>query len=85
MEFLRLLEGLRTPAGDAIFSVITLLGEETIFIAAGLFFFWCMNKKHGYFPGDVCSVRTASHLCTVFSFFCRYRSAQPGKRTAKCL
>lgn len=45
MEFLRLLEGLRTPAGDAIFSVITLLGEETIFIAAGLFFFWCMNKN----------------------------------------
>ena len=49
MEFLRLLEGVRTPVGDAFFSAITLLGEETIFIVAGLLFFWCINKKQGYF------------------------------------
>ena len=49
MEFLKFLEGLRTPVGDAFFSTITLLGEETIFIVVGLLFFWCINKKQGYF------------------------------------
>ena len=49
MEFLRILEGLRTPVGDGFFSAITLLGEETIFIVVGLLFFWCINKKQGYF------------------------------------
>lgn len=49
MEFLRLLENLRTPIGNAIFSAITILGEETIFIVVGLLFFWCISKKQGYF------------------------------------
>lgn len=49
MEFLRLLEGLRTPVGDVFFSTVTHLGEETIFIVVGLLFFWCINKKQGYF------------------------------------
>ena len=49
MEFLRILESIRTPIGDAFFSTVTHLGEETIFILVGLLFFWCINKKHGYF------------------------------------
>ncbi len=49
MEFLRFLEGIRTPVGDAFFSAVTHLGEETIFILVGLFFFWCIDKKKGYF------------------------------------
>ena len=49
MEFLRFLEGLRTPVGDAFFSAITHLGEETIFIVVGLLYFWCISKKQGYF------------------------------------
>lgn len=49
MEVLRFLEGIRTPAGDAFFSAVTRLGEETIFIVVGLLFFWCINKKKGYF------------------------------------
>lgn len=49
MEFLKFLEGLRTPVGDVFFSAITHLGEETIFILAGLLFFWCINKKQGYY------------------------------------
>lgn len=49
MEFLRLLESIRTPIGDAFFSLITHLGEETIFIVIGLIFFWCINKKEGYY------------------------------------
>ncbi len=49
MAFLRFLEGLRTPFGDAFFSTITHLGEETFFIVFGLIFFWCINKKEGYY------------------------------------
>ena len=49
MDFLRFLEGLRTPFLDEVFSLITHLGEETVFILVGLLFFWCLNKKQGYY------------------------------------
>ena len=49
MDFLRFLAELRNPVCDALFSVITLLGEETFFILVGLLFFWCLNKKEGYY------------------------------------
>jgi len=49
LDFLKFLEGLRTPFGDTFFSLITHLGEETIFIVVGLLFFWCINKKQGYY------------------------------------
>lgn len=49
MEFLRFLEGLRNPFADAVFSFITHFGEETVFIIIGLLFFWCIDKKQGYY------------------------------------
>lgn len=49
MSVLYFLEKLRTPFLDAFFSGITHLGEETLFIILGLFFFWCVNKKEGYY------------------------------------
>ena len=49
MEFLHFLEGFRTPFGDFFFSTVTHLGEETFFILIGLIFFWCINKKEGYY------------------------------------
>lgn len=49
MEVLRFLESIRTPFGDAFFSAVTHMGEETIFILVGLLFFWCIDKKKGYF------------------------------------
>jgi len=49
MEFLYFLEGLRTPIGDTFFALITHLGEETLFIVAGLLIFWCVNKMEGYY------------------------------------
>ncbi len=49
MSFLYFLEGLRNPAFDFLFSVITLFGEETVFMAVGLIFFWCISKTQGYF------------------------------------
>ena len=49
MEFLYFLEGLRNPICDAFFSLITLLGEETAFMAVAIIVFWCFSKFQGYF------------------------------------
>lgn len=49
MEFLYFLESLRNPFCDALFSLITTLGEETIFIVMAILFFWCINKWEGYY------------------------------------
>ncbi len=49
MELLYFFEKIRNPFLDAFFSVITRLGEETIFIALGILIFWCVNKKQGYY------------------------------------
>ncbi len=49
MEFIRVLEGIRNPALDLIFTLITKLGEEDIFIIISLFVFWCINKKKGFY------------------------------------
>lgn len=49
MEFLKFLEGIRTPFLNTFFSAVTHLGEETLFILAGLIFFWCISKKEGYY------------------------------------
>ena len=49
MSFLYFLEGLRNPVLDAVFSFITLFGEETLFMVIGMVFFWCVNKYEGYY------------------------------------
>lgn len=49
MQLLYWLEGTRTPVLDSFFSLITHLGSETLFIVAGLIFFWCVNKNGGYY------------------------------------
>jgi len=49
LEFLVFLEGLRTPFFDQVFSLITMLGEETLFTVAALVLFWCVDQKKGYF------------------------------------
>ena len=49
MTFLHLLEEIRTPVGDVFFSMITRLGEETVFLIIGLLFFWCVDKAEGYY------------------------------------
>lgn len=49
MEFLHLLEDIRTPFFETFFSLITRFGEETVFILLGIIFFWCINKKEGYY------------------------------------
>ena len=49
MEFLYFLEGIRNPVLDALFSLITHCGEETVFMAIGLIVFWCVHKYKGYY------------------------------------
>ena len=49
MQFLYLLESIRNPVLDAFFSLITLLGDETLFIAIAIAAFWCVNKRTGYY------------------------------------
>ena len=49
MNLLYALERLRTPFWDAVFSAVTHLGEETVFMAAALFVFWCVGKRQGYY------------------------------------
>ena len=49
MELLYWLKSIRTPIGATFFSLITHFGEETLFIIAGLLFFWCIDKMEGYF------------------------------------
>ncbi len=49
MGFLYGLEQLRFPAMTAFMSAITYLGDELCFMAIALLFFWCINKRQGYF------------------------------------
>ncbi len=49
MSFLYLLEKIRNPVLDLFFSIVTLFGEETLFMAAGMIAFWCVDKFKGYY------------------------------------
>ena len=49
MDFLYTLESLRMPVLNEIMLAVTLLGEETAFLAIALIVFWCVDKKRGYF------------------------------------
>lgn len=49
MSFLYLLEEIRNPVLDFIFSLVTLCGEETVFMAIGMIVFWCVSKQKGYY------------------------------------
>ena len=49
MAFLHLLEGLRSPVLNDFFLAITELGGETAFLVLALIFFWCVDKRRGYY------------------------------------
>ena len=48
MEFLRLLEGIRSPFLDTTIGLITQLGEETVAIVILCAIFWCISKRVAY-------------------------------------
>ena len=47
MTLLYWFESIRLPALDTFMSLVTRLGEETFFMAAALFVFWCRGKRRG--------------------------------------
>ena len=49
MPFLHFLQGIRNPILDGFFSLVTHLGEETFFLVFAILFFWCINKRQGYY------------------------------------
>ena len=49
MEFLYFLQSIRNPVLDFFFDLVTKLGEETVFLAVAIFFFWCVNKRQGFY------------------------------------
>ena len=49
MEFLRLLESLRTPALDGLMAAVTKLDDETVFMVLAITVFWCVSKRQGYY------------------------------------
>lgn len=49
MEFLRLLEGIRTPFASTLLSAITYAGDETVFMLIAITMFWCVSKRQGYY------------------------------------
>ena len=49
MDFLYLLEKIRNPILDALFSLITCLGEKEVFLVIAIVIFWCVNKRDGYY------------------------------------
>ena len=49
MSFLYVLEGLRTPALDSFFSLVTHLGSEIVFMALAVVMYWCVSKQEGLY------------------------------------
>lgn len=49
MELLYALESIRTPVLNKIMALVTNLGGESVFIAAGIIVFWCLSKQCGYY------------------------------------
>ena len=49
MDMLRAIAEIRNPVLDFFFETITHLGEETLFLVISIVFFWCVNKREGYF------------------------------------
>ena len=63
MEFLYILEGFRVPGLNEFMLAITTLGEETALLVIALIFFWCVDKRKGYY------ILTVGLLGTVFNQF----------------
>ena len=48
MQLLYFFQSIRTPLLDAFFGTITYAGDEIVFLAAAMIFYWCVDKKAGY-------------------------------------
>ncbi|WP_455716701.1 phosphatase PAP2 family protein [Anaerosporobacter sp.] len=48
MNFLKVLESIRTPLLDQLFLLLTFFGEEVLVLAIICFLYWCYNKRLAY-------------------------------------
>jgi len=71
MEFLYILEAHRTPALNAIMSVVTHIGDELFFIALAVILYWCVSKKWG------CYVLLVSFTGTILNQFLKILCCVP--------
>lgn len=69
MEFLYMLEKLRTPWLTKTMLAITELGGETAFLVLALIVFWCVDKRRGYYLMVVGFMGTVCNQC--LKLFCR--------------
>ena len=49
LDFLRALASMRTPLLDTLMSLVTHLGEETVFMIVAMTVLWCVDKHRGYY------------------------------------
>ena len=63
MEFLHLLQSLRTPFWNSAMEIITYLGDEAAFLAIALFVYWCTEKRNGYYLLTVGFLGIAVNQC----------------------
>ena len=49
MQVLHFLAQLHNPVLDTIFQLITEIGDETVFLVVAILFFWCIDKREGYY------------------------------------
>lgn len=90
MRFLELLSNARTPALTWFNSIITVIGESTIFIAVLCLIFWCIDKKFAYRLGIVyvisgLIVNSTKILCRVPRPWVRdksFKAVESAKHTA---
>lgn len=63
MGFLYVLEGIRCPFLDTLFSLITELGGETLYMAVAIAVYWCVSKGLG------CYILTTGFVGTIANQF----------------
>ena len=49
MKILYFVSKIRLPFLDVFFLNVTKLGEEVVFLAVAITFYWCVNKRQGYY------------------------------------
>jgi len=49
MQFLYWLESIRVPGLNEMMLAVTYLGDEIAFLVTALIFFWCVDKRRGYY------------------------------------
>lgn len=61
MQILYWFESIRNPVLDSIMLVLTEFGGETAFLVAALVFYWCVDKRKGYYLMAVGFVGTVAN------------------------